>query len=274
VKKLAVGLLGLLLVLAACVPTQKPVPPQARVEGFQLISVDPFADEARFALRLRVSNPNAFELPMLESRLTLHFGAASLPFDLPAVTLPPSGFEIVDAELRVPLGATAQEVGHLLSGEPVRLRITGTVKASLGPVPLSLGPMTLLDEDVRVDLRFATPRFEIVPERSRLTLSGSVVEVVVGFQALNPNPVGFYLRGPFQLVVGGRSVAETSLDLPLRPRQAGAGELRFRVNLTEIPGAAAALVTGLPVELRGGLKAEVPGVWSQLLDVFFGGRVR
>ncbi len=274
-KKLLVGLSLLALLLVACVPgAKKPEPPQARVEGFDLISVDPFSGEAQFALRLRLTNPNTFELPLLESQLALTFDRARLPFDLPAVTLPPAGFEVVDTRLTVPLAESAEGVGKLLRGEAVRIRVDGKVRVKVGPVPLDLGPFTLLDETVRVNLRFALPRFEIDPAQSRLQISGSALEVIVGFRVTNPNPIGFYLRGPLGLVIGGRTVAEAVLDVPLRPRQSGSGMLAFRVNLAEVPGAAAALVTGLPVELSGGVRAEVPGVWQMLLDVVFGGRIR
>ncbi len=275
VRKTVALLAVLALVLAACVPgVKKPEPPQARVEGFDLISVDPFSGEARFALRLRLTNPNAFELPLLESQLALTFDRARLPFDLPAVTLPPAGFEVVETRLTVPLAESAEGVGKLLGGEAVRLRVDGRVRVQAGPVPLDLGPFTLLDENVRVDLRFALPRFTIDPAQSRLRIRDATLEVVVGFQVTNPNPIGFYLRGPLGLVIGGNAVAEAVLDVPLRPRQSGSGVLAFRVDLASVPGAAAALVTGLPVELSGAVRAEVPGVWQTLLDVAFAGRVR
>ncbi|ADR36658.1 hypothetical protein Ocepr_1201 [Oceanithermus profundus DSM 14977] len=275
VRKTVALLAVLALVLAACVPgVKKPEPPQARVEGFDLISVDPFSGEARFALRLRLTNPNAFELPLLESQLALTFDRARLPFDLPAVTLPPAGFEVVETRLTVPLAESAEGVGKLLGGEAVRLRVDGRVRVQAGPVPLDLGPFTLLDENVRVDLRFALPRFTIDPAQSRLRIRDATLEVVVGFQVTNPNPIGFYLRGPLGLVIGGNTVAEAVLDVPLRPRQSGSGVLAFRVDLARVPGAAAALVTGLPVELSGAVRAEVPGVWQTLLDVAFAGRVR
>ena len=274
-RKTVAWLAVLALVLAACVPgVKKPEPPQARVEGFDLIGVDPFSGEARFALRLRLSNPNAFELPLLESQLALTFDRARLPFDLPAVTLPPAGFERVETRITVPLAESAEGVGKLLRGEAVRLRVDGRVRVQAGPVPLDLGPFTLLDENVRVDLRFTLPRFTIDPGQSRLRLGGGALEVVVGFQITNPNPIGFYLRGPLGLVIGGNTVAEAVLDVPLRPRQSGSGVLTFRVDLARVPGAAAALVTGLPVELSGAVRAEVPGVWQTLLDVAFAGRVR
>lgn len=274
-RKTVALLVVLALVLAACVPgVKKPEPPQARVEGFDLISVDPFSGEARFALRLRLTNPNAFELPLLESQLALTFDRARLPFDLPAVTLPPAGFEVVETRLTVPLAESAEGVGKLLRGEAVRLRVDGRVRVQAGPVPLDLGPFTLLDENVRVDLRFALPRFAIDPAQSRLRIRGATLEVAVGFQVTNPNPIGFYLRGPLGLVIGGSPVAEAVLDVPLRPRQSGSGVLTFRVDLARVPGAAAALVTGLPVELSGAVRAEVPGVWQTLLDVAFAGRVR
>lgn len=274
-RKTVAWLAVLALVLAACVPgVKKPEPPQARVEGFDLIGVDPFSGEARFALRLRLSNPNAFELPLLESQLALTFDRARLPFDLPAVTLPPAGFERVETRITVPLAESAEGVGKLLRGEAVRLRVDGRVRVQAGPVPLDLGPFTLLDENVRVDLRFTLPRFTIDPGQSRLRIRGGALEVVVGFQITNPNPIGFYLRGPLGLVIGGNTVAEAVLDVPLRPRQSGSGVLTFRVDLARVPGAAAALVTGLPVELSGAVRAEVPGVWQTLLDVAFAGRVR
>ncbi len=272
----AVLLLSLLvLVLAGCIPgVQKPEPPQARVEGFDVVSVDPFSGKAQFALKMRISNPNSFELPLVASQLTLHFGNARLPFDLPAMTLPPAGFKMMNVKLTVPLAKTADAVGRLISGDSVRMRITGRVKVQVGPVPVELGPFTLLDETVRVNLQFAIPRFKLDPNQSRLRISGTNLEVIIGFRVSNPNPIGFYLRGPVGLVIGGDTVADAVLDLPLRPRESGSGMLAFRVNLTKVPGAATALVTGLPVELSGGVRAEIPGVWQMLLDVFFGGRVR
>lgn len=269
-------LLGLLaFALAACVPgVQKPEPPQARVEAFRLESLDPFTGKASFALRLRVRNPNAFELPLLASRLTLSFDRAQLPFDLPATTLPAAGFQILDTQLEVPLADTAEGMGKLLRGEPLRLRLSGKVRAQVGPVPVGLGPLTLLDENVRLDFHFAAPHFELEPAQSRLRIAGSSLEVAVGFRVANPNPVGFYLKGPVGLLIAGQNVAEAALDLPLLPRQTGPGRLVFRVDLAKIPGAAAALATGLPVELNGALRAEVPGVWQQLFEVAFGGRVR
>lgn len=181
---------------------------------------------------------------------------------------------MVETRLTVPLAESAEGVGKLLGGEAVRLRVDGRVRVQAGPVPLDLGPFTLLDENVRVDLRFALPRFTIDPAQSRLRIRDATLEVVVGFQVTNPNPIGFYLRGPLGLVIGGNTVAEAVLDVPLRPRQSGSGVLAFRVDLARVPGAAAALVTGLPVELSGAVRAEVPGVWQTLLDVAFAGRVR
>jgi len=178
----------------------------------------------------------------------------------------------VPTEISLPLAASAREVQNLLAGEPVRVRITGKMKADLGPVPLTLGPFTLLDQDVQVDISFAMPRFELLADHSSLALSGTQLKVTVGFQVTNPNPIGFYLRGPVGLVVGGRTVAQA--DMPLRPRQSGMGEVSFAVNLAEIPGAATAVLSGLQVELRGDVKAEIPGVWQQALNLLFGGNIR
>jgi len=272
-----IGLAMLLLLagLAGCVPRlQGPLPPRAQVQDFQLISIDPFSDSARFALDLKISNPNAFELPLQESTLTLYFGSAKIPFELPQMTIPAAGFEIVPAQVTVPLQASAAEVRRLLAGDRVRVRITGKMKAELGPVPVTLGPFTLLDESVSVNLQFAVPAFKVLPERSSLSLSGSQLRVVVGFQVANPNPLGFYLRGPVELVIGGRPVAQASLDMPLRPRQSGTGELTFAVNLSEVPGAATAVLAGLQIEVRGGIKAEIPGIWQQVTDFLLGGRIR
>ncbi len=268
------GLAALLVLLAGCLPRlQEPLPPRAQVQNFQLLSVDPFSDSAQFALDLKITNPNTFDLPLLESTLTLYFGDARIPFDLPAMTIPAAGFEIVPTRVTVPLAASAQEVHNLLTGETVRIRITGKMKAKLGPVPVTLGPFTLLDENVRVDLSFAMPSFKVLPERSSLALAGSQLRVTVGFQVTNPNPLGFYLRGPVELVIAGRPVARAGVDIPLRPRQSGMGELVFAVNLAEVPGAATAVLAGLQVEVRGGVKAEIPGVWQQAMDLLLGGRI-
>lgn len=269
------GIAVLLVLLAGCLPRmQEPLPPRAQVQNFQLLSVDPFADSAKFALDLKVSNPNAFDLPLLESTLTLYFGDARIPFDLPQMTIPAAGFEIVPTQITVPLAASAREVQKLLAGETIRIRITGKMKAKVGPVPITLGPFTLLDENVKIDLKFAVPSFEISTRNSSLALAGSQLKVNVAFRVTNPNPIGFYLRGPLELVIAGRPVARASIDMPLRPRQSGAGEITFAVNLAEVPGAATAVLAGLQVEVRGGVKAEIPGVWQQVLDIFLGGQIR
>ncbi|GEM_PF-1813223 len=276
-KKAILPLLAaaLLAVLSACLPSAGgPQPPQARVQSFQLLSVDPFSGEASFAMQLKVSNPNSFELPLLDSTMTLYFGDAQIPFELPQMTIPPAGFEVVPTRINVPLAQTAGSISKLLRGDEVRLRITGKAAAKLGPVPLQLGPFTLLDETVRVNLSFAMPRFEIDAANSSLALSGARLRITVAFRVTNPNPIGFTLRGPVALLIGGREVGSAVLDAALRPQQTSPGQLVFSVNVTEVPGAAAALLSGLQVEVRGGVNAEIPGIWRQALDLLLSGRVR
>ena len=270
----ALGLI-LLLALSACLPRmQQPAPPQAQVQNFQLISLDPFTGRADFQLDLKISNPNAFDLPLLESTLTLYFDDASIPFDLPEMTIRAAGFEVVPTRISVPLAEATAGLAKLLRGGPVRLRISGRSKVNVGPLPINIGPYTLLDQTVRLELSFAMPTFKLLPGQSSLSLSGGTLEVAVAFQVTNTNPIGFYLRGPVALVIGGRQVASAGLDVPLRPRQSSTGRLVFRLGLSEVPGAAAGLVAGLQLEVRGGLKAEIPGLWQQGLELLMGGRVR
>jgi len=253
---------------------QQPAPPQAQVQNFQLISLDPFTGRADFQLDLKISNPNAFDLPLLESTLTLYFDDASIPFDLPEMTIRAAGFEVVPTRISVPLAEATAGLAKLLRGGPVRLRISGRSKVNVGPLPINIGPYTLLDQTVRLELSFAMPTFKLLPGQSSLSLSGGTLEVAVAFQVTNTNPIGFYLRGPVALVIGGRQVASAGLDVPLRPRQSSTGRLVFRLGLSEVPGAAAGLVAGLQLEVRGGLKAEIPGLWQQGLELLMGGRVR
>jgi len=275
--KKARWLLGLVLLalLAGCLPgVQEPLPPKAQVKDFRLLSVDPFSDSAEFEMDLNISNPNGFELPLLDSTMTLYFGQAQLPFELPAMTIPAGGSQVITTRITVPMTATAKEVQNLLAGEAVRVRITGKVRAELGPVPLDLGPFTLLDQNVKINLSFAVPSFKLLTDQSQLSLSGSQLRIKIGFQVTNPNPLGFYLRGPVELLVSGKPVAATEVDVPLRPRQSSVGTLEFAVNLTQIPGAATAVLSGLQVEVRGGIKAEIPGIWQQALDLLLGGKIR
>ena len=269
------GSVILIIVLAGCLPRmQEPLPPRAQLQDFQLISLDPFADRVQLALNLKINNPNNFDLPLLASTLTLYFGDAKIPFDLPQMTIPASGFEVVPTQITIPLVSAAEEAQNLLAGESVRVRITGRAKAKLGPVPITLGPFTLLDENVKLNLRFAMPSFKVIPEQSSLALAGSQLQVIVAFQVENPNPIGFYMRGPVELVIAGRPVARASLDIPLHPRQSGIGTLTFAVKLSEVPGAATAILAGLQIEVHGGIKAEIPGIWQQAIDLLLGGRVR
>ena len=54
-----------LVLLAGCVPQQaRPQPPQVELVSFSLVSLDPFTGFADLDVRLRLTNPNSFTLPL------------------------------------------------------------------------------------------------------------------------------------------------------------------------------------------------------------------
>jgi hypothetical protein len=212
---------------------------------FSLVSLDPFSGRAEFDLRLRLTNPNPFALPLMESALTAELGSLQLRLALPALEIPPGASREAQTRLSAPVVEGARVLAGLLGGQNTRLRLLGELRARLGPAVVPIGPLTLVDRDVRLQFTFQPPTLRLVEAR----LEGLSIRLVL--EAENPNPIGFTLEGPLRLLVGGRSVAEGGLSFGLGPGGRSRGEVRL--GFSGVPGTG-----GVSVEL--GLSARIPGV--------------
>ncbi|WP_026234598.1 LEA type 2 family protein [Calidithermus timidus] len=242
-------LIVVMLGLAGCVPqVARPQPPGIELLEFRLLRLDPFAGSADFDLRLKLTNPNALTLPILDSTLTAELAGASFAMRLGAVELPAGGTRETLARLRVPVVEGARSLGILLSGQPTRLRLSGELRVSAGPVAVPLGPLTFVDRTVQISLNFQPPTLRLVD----LRLEGGSLRI--GLEVSNPNPIGFSLEGPVRVLIGGSRVAEVDLDMRLPP---GARERSdAAVRLSGFPGLGS-------VQVQVELKARIPGIWER-----------
>jgi len=241
-------LTGLALMLGACVPQAvRPQAPQVELLQFNLFSLDPFSGRGEFDVRLRLTNPNPFTLPLLDSTLTAELAGAAFRLTLPALEIPSGASREAQTRLVVPIVEGTRALASLVSGQNTRFRLLGELRAQLGPAVVPIGPVTLVNREVEVRLQIA---FQLPTIRlAEVRLDGPAIRLVLEVE--NPNPIGFTLEGPLRLLVGGRSVAESRFSLGLAPGGRNRGELRL--SLSSLPG-----VGGVSVDL--GLTARIPGI--------------
>jgi len=130
------GIVYCLLVfgLAACsaLPT-KPEPPRVTLVGLTLLSVDLF--EQRYQVRLRLKNPNAFDLPIrgLDFRLDINDETFADGVSSTVVTVPAFGEEVVELEVSSSLLQVFRQLQSLEKkpSPSFGYRISGTV--AVGP---------------------------------------------------------------------------------------------------------------------------------------------
>lgn len=239
-------LFGLALLLSACVPQAvRPQAPQVELLQFNLVSIDPFNGRGEFDVRLRLTNTNSFTLPLLDSTVTAELGGSQFRLTLPALEIPAGASREAQTRLVVPLVEGTRALASLVGGQATRFRLLGELRVQLGPAVVPIGPVTLLDREVRIQFTFRLPTIRLVEIR----LDGLAIRLVLEVE--NPNPIGFTLEGPLRLLVGGRSVAESAFSLGLGPNGRNRGELRL--GLSGLPG-----VGGVSVDL--GLSARIPGI--------------
>lgn len=237
---------GLALILGACIPQAvRPQAPQVELLQFNLVSIDPFSGRGEFEVRLRLTNTNSFTLPLLDSTVTAELGGSQFRLTLPALEIPSGASRETQTRLVVPIAEGTRALASLVSGQNTRLRLLGELRVQLGPTVVPMGPVTLVDRDVRIQLAFQLPTIRI----AEIRLDGLAIRLVLEVE--NPNPIGFTLEGPLRILIGGRSVAESVFNLGLAPGGRSRNELRLA--LSGLPGAG-----GVSVDL--GLNARIPGI--------------
>ena len=189
-------ILFLALVLGACVPQAvRPQPPAVELLGFSLIALDPFSGKADFDVRLRLTNPNSYTLPLLDSTVTAELGGTQFRFTVPAVELPNNTPREVRTRLTVPVVEGTKALATLVSGASTRFRLLGELRVQLGPAVVPVGPVTLVDRDIQLQLAFQHPHRQFGAGRAGTT---------GGLRGTKPQPYRLYL-GRAAARTGGRA---------------------------------------------------------------------
>lgn len=123
---------GLLMVvlLVACAGTRlRPQPPEVNIADLRLENLTLF--EQTFEVRLRLRNPNNFEIPISGLEYTVYLNGDRLASGASArsVTLPAHGSEIMVTELTTSTMAFLNQFGNLsnIIGKPLNYTVKGSV---------------------------------------------------------------------------------------------------------------------------------------------------
>ncbi len=271
-RRWMLGLALLALVLGACAPRLlAPTPPGARLGNAELVSVDPFADELTLRLDLVLTNPNAFDLPLLDSELTVKLGALTARARLPRMTLPAGGEAPASVLVTFPLTRSADTARRLLDGEALPLTLTARVRVEAMGVRLWLGPYVLLRDRVQLSFRLRPPRIAI--QGVELNIAGGELALTLVLRVDNGLPVGFLLDASGQVMLAGEALGSLPLELRLRPRASELSRLTLRVPLYRVPGIVARARSGAPLVVRGRITLELPGVLRRGFDLELTGRL-
>jgi LEA14-like dessication related protein len=120
----------LLAVLSGCSTLPgKPEPPRVNLVGLQLVSMELF--EQRYQVRLRIKNPNAYELPIqgIDFRLDINGQAFADGVSNRSVTVPAYGEQVISLEVSSNLIQVFRQLQSLENSRSpgFEYRINGTV---------------------------------------------------------------------------------------------------------------------------------------------------
>ncbi|WP_337845171.1 hypothetical protein [Thermus sp.] len=113
--------LALLLLLAACTP--RPLPPEARFLGAEVLGLEAEGPALLLGLKVAFQNPNPFPLPLEALGVVARLGPLTLPL---SATLP-QGESVQTITLRLRPAEALDTARRLLSREGVPLRLEGRV---------------------------------------------------------------------------------------------------------------------------------------------------
>ena len=125
----ALVILFLTAVTACSTLPGKPEPPRVNLVGLQLVSVQLF--EQRYQVRLRVKNPNAFDLPIrgIDFQLDINGDAFADGVSNQSVTVPAYGEQLIELEVSSSLLQVFRQLQSLENSRSPGLeyRINGSV---------------------------------------------------------------------------------------------------------------------------------------------------
>lgn len=119
------------LVLTACAGLlKKPEPPQVQLAGVVLTQANLI--EQSFILKLQLSNPNDFDLPIkgLLYKIDINDQEFVHGSNLTAITLPAKGSAILEADAKTNLQALARQLRSAKAEENARYRIRGEISTA------------------------------------------------------------------------------------------------------------------------------------------------
>lgn len=127
-----------LAVLAGCTPVRADATaPRVSVAGLRVVQMGVL--EQRYALLLRIQNPNDFALPITGMEYTLALNGRPFAQGVSdrAVTVPAYGSEAVEVEVTSNLGQVVEQLNDLSKGKGgLRYRISGHLKLAGRAAPL------------------------------------------------------------------------------------------------------------------------------------------
>ncbi|AFV76446.1 hypothetical protein YIM1640_04660 [Thermus oshimai] len=197
----------LLLLLAACAP--RPLPPEARLQGAEVLGLEAEGPALLLGLKVAFRNPNPFPLPLEAFGVAARLGGLTLPL---SATLPP-GESLQTFTLRLRPAEALDTARRLLSPEGVPFRLEGRVlgqSLTLYQTTLALPIAPLKVRTVGANLLVENPNPFPLEAEGELRFLGQRLAVRL---ALPP-------RGEGRLVVSG-----------YRPGLGGERELRLRLTL-------------------------------------------
>ena len=267
---LALVTLPLTLGLTACFPRASGIiqTPRIEVEETTLERLNPpglgVEAGATLGLKLRIINPNPYGLKLnrVQGKFFLD-GAETVGVDLPGFAVAPAGSSTLKTEINLPLNeATLSRLIKVVRGGSVTYRLDGTVTLDAGVFGKpTLGPYTVLQGRIENVPLLAAPNFRFRPDLGRFTVGFDGLTVELGLEVQNPNVLGFRLRAPLELKIGGQTVAGASLDSVVAAKASSVSYLTFRLDPLKIPGA---LLSGaLGFSLSGTPTISAPGFGEQ-----------
>jgi hypothetical protein len=259
--------------LSSCFPRASAgvQPPRIEVEDTVLLKLNPpslgIAPEAVLGLKLKITNPNPFgvNIARVQGKLYLDDGESG-GVEIPGLNINPTGTSRVETQISIPLNeGNLNRFIKVVQGKSVTYRVDGTLTLEAGVLgkPV-LGPYTVFQGVIRDAPLLTAPNFRFRPELTRLNIGFDGITLETGLEIQNPNILGFRLKVPLELKIGGSTVAGASLDSVIPARDSGISYLTFRFDPLKVPQA---LLRGaFNFTLSGRPTVSAPGFGEKAFD--------